>query len=194
MFYLDEFGTIPKIESAEMMFSASRSRRLSIVAIIQSLAQLDRNYGKEGSEIIVDNCQLSIFGGFAPNSQTAEVLSKNLGSRTVLSGSVSKGKSDPSQSLQMIERPLMTVDELKSMPKGEFIAMKTGVHPMTTKLMLFLKWGISFEDTYIVSENTEQEISYITKHEIFHAITALDLANDITSSKTIVNKRKVKTS
>ena len=33
----------------------------------------------------------TIFGGFAPNSQTAEVLSKALGSRTVMSGSVSKG-------------------------------------------------------------------------------------------------------
>ena len=33
----------------------------------------------------------TIFGGFAPNSQTAEVLSKALGSRTVLSGSISKG-------------------------------------------------------------------------------------------------------
>lgn len=74
-------------------------------AIIQSLAQLEKNYGKEGSEIIQDNCQDTIFGGFAPNSQTAEVLSKALGNRTVLSGSVSRGKNDPSQSLQMMERP-----------------------------------------------------------------------------------------
>ena len=44
MMYLDEFGTIPKIESAEMMFSASRSRRVSIVAIIQSFAQPTKNY------------------------------------------------------------------------------------------------------------------------------------------------------
>lgn len=29
-----EYGTLPKIESAEMMFSASRSRRLQIVPII----------------------------------------------------------------------------------------------------------------------------------------------------------------
>ena len=194
MFYLDEFGTIAKIESAEMMFSASRSRRLSLVAIIQSLAQLDKNYGKEGSEIIVDNCQLSIFGGFAPNSQTAEVLSKNLGSRTVLSGSVSKGKSDPSQSLQMIERPLMTSDELKSMPKGEFIVMKTGIHPMATKLMLFFKWGISFEDTYIVPENTIQEISYVTKQEIFQAVTGFNFITNSQGSKSVLNKRKVKTS
>ena len=34
MFYLDEIGTIPKIESLEMAFSAVRSRRCSIVAII----------------------------------------------------------------------------------------------------------------------------------------------------------------
>lgn len=38
VFYCDEFGTLPKIESAEMMFSASRSRRVSIVPIIQSFA------------------------------------------------------------------------------------------------------------------------------------------------------------
>ena len=37
VFFADEFGTLPKIESAEMMFSASRSRRLSIVPVIQSL-------------------------------------------------------------------------------------------------------------------------------------------------------------
>lgn len=56
----------------------------------------------------------------------ADVLSKALGSRTVMSGSVSRGKNAPSQSLQMIERPLMTPDELKSMPKGQFVVMKTG--------------------------------------------------------------------
>lgn len=46
MFYLDEIGTIPKIDSAEMMFSAGRSRRISIVAIIQSLAQLKRTMAR----------------------------------------------------------------------------------------------------------------------------------------------------
>lgn len=59
MMYWDEFGTLPRIESAEMMFSASRSRRVSIAAIIQSFAQLDKNYGKEGAEIITDNTQLT---------------------------------------------------------------------------------------------------------------------------------------
>lgn len=126
-----------------MMFSASRSRRLQIVPIIQSFSQLDKNYGKEGAEIIVDNTQLTLFGGFAPNSASAETLSKALGSRTVMSGTVSRSKNDPSQSLQMIERPLLTAEELKSMPKGQFVVMKTGVHPMKVTLKLFYKWGLN---------------------------------------------------
>lgn len=63
-----------------------------------------------------------------------------------MSGSVSRGKNDPSQSLQMIERPLLTPDELKSMPKGQFVVMKTGVHPMRVKLKLFFDWGIEFDE------------------------------------------------
>ena len=57
MFFLDELGSLPKIESLELMFSAARSRRLSIVGIIQSYGQLERNYGKEGCSIILDNAQ-----------------------------------------------------------------------------------------------------------------------------------------
>lgn len=166
MMYLDEFGTLPKIESAEMMFSASRSRKVSIVPIIQSFAQLNKNYGAEGAEIITDNTQLTIFGGFAPNSKSAEVLSKAMGNKTVMSGSVSRGKNDPSQSLQMIERALMTPDELKSMPKGQFIVMKTGHNPMKVKLKLFFKWGIQFEKPFSIGERSVQTVKYLNKAQL----------------------------
>lgn len=166
MMYLDEFGTLPKIESAEMMFSASRSRKVSIVPIIQSFAQLNKNYGAEGAEIITDNTQLTIFGGFAPNSKSAEVLSKAMGNKTVMSGSVSRGKNDPSQSLQMIERALMTPDELKSMPKGQFIVMKTGHNPMKVKLKLFFKWGIKFEEPFSIGERRVQTVKYLNKAQL----------------------------
>lgn len=170
VFYADEYGTLPKIESAEMMFSASRSRRLSIVPIIQSLGQLEKNYGKEGAEIIVDNVQLTIFGGFAPNSETAQAMSKSLGSRTVQTGYISKGKDNGSQSLQMMERPLMTADELKSMPKGQFIVMKTGAHPMKVKLKLFFKWGITFEEPYMVPDKGNRPVPYAGKETLVNAI------------------------
>lgn len=165
VFFCDELGTMPAFDILPL-FSAGRSRRLTLVPILQSLAQLEKNYGKEGAEILADNCQDTIFGGFAPNSQTAEVLSKALGSRTVMSGSISRGKNDPNQSLQMIERPLMTPDELKSIPKGHFIVMKTGTHPMQARLRLFLEWGITFGAAYQVPQQAARKVYYASKAEL----------------------------
>ena len=162
--FADEFGTMPPFDVLPL-FSAGRSRGLTLVPIIQSLAQLEKNYGKEGAEIVCDNCQDTIFGGFAPQSKTAEALSAALGSRTVLSGSVSQGK-ESSQSLQMMERPLMTADELKSIPKGEFVVMKTGTHPMRTRLRLFLDWGITFEKDCPTLEPVIRRVAYAGCEEL----------------------------
>lgn len=130
------------------------------------------NYGKEGSEIIQDNCQDTIFGGFAPNSQTADVLSKALGSYTVQSGYVSRSKGEDTRTLQMGERPLMTADELKSIPKGEFVVMKTGSHPMRTRLRLFLDWGITFGEPYQIPEHGQRKVFYAGRQELEAAIIA----------------------
>ena len=168
--FCDELGTMPAFDILPL-FSAGRSRKLTLVPIIQSLAQLEKNYGKEGCEIIQDNCQDTIFGGFAPNSQTAEVLSRALGNRTVLTGTVHKSK-EPSQDLQMTERPLLSADELKSIPKGQFVVMKTGMHPMRTRLRLFLEWGISFDEPYSIPKREHAEIRYAGREELVSAIQA----------------------
>ena len=152
------------------MFSAGRSRKISIVAIIQSFAQLEQKYGKEGSEIITDNTQLTIFGGFAPQSQSAEVLSKALGEQTVQSGSVSLGK-EHSRSIQMMGRPLMTVDELKSMQKGQFIVMKTGTHPMISKLKLYFKWGIKFGEPFMLADKATRTVTYMERDELMREVS-----------------------
>ena len=180
--FCDEFGTMPPFDILPL-FSAGRSRRLTLVPIIQSLAQLEKNYGKEGCEIIQDNCQDTIFGGFAPNSQTAEVLSKALGSRTVLSGSVSRGRNDPSQSLQMMERALLTPDELKSIPKGSFIVMKTGTHPMRTRLQLFLNWGITFGEPYVVPERANRAVAYANRVDLERNLPQLSEPEEMDESR-----------
>lgn len=61
----------------------------------------------------------------------------------------------------MIERPLMTPDELKTMPKGHFILMKTGIHPFMTILKLFIYWKIKLDKEYQVSERTRKEVDYV---------------------------------
>ena len=87
-----------------------------------------------------------------------------------MSGSVNRGKDNSSQSIQMIERPLMTPDELKNLPKGTFVVMKTAFHPMKVKLKLFFKWGINFEEPYTVEENGNREVQYANRKELFDAV------------------------
>ena len=169
VFFCDELGTMPPFDILPL-FSAGRSRKLTLVPIIQSLAQLEKNYGKEGAEILTDNCQDTIFGGFAPNSQTAEVLSKALGNQTVQSGYISKAKDGVNQSLQMVSRPLMSPDELKAIPKGSFIVMKTGTNPMRTRLRLFLDWGITFGEPYQTPDHGQRRVYYADRRELEEAI------------------------
>ena len=71
-----------------------------------------------------------------------------------------------SQSLQMAECALLSPDELKSLPKGEFVVMKTGTHPMRTKLQLYFKWGIKFEEPYQTPERAQREVYYAGKEEL----------------------------
>lgn len=70
----------------------------------------------------------------------------------------------------MIERPLMTPDELKAIPKGEFVVMKTGSRPMKVQLKLFTKWGISFEEPFSMPEKAGRAVAYGNKDELLLAI------------------------
>ena len=100
------------------------------------------------------------------------MLSKALGSYTVQSGSISRSKGENSQSLQMTERALMTPDELKSIPKGEFVVIKTGSHPMRTRLRLFLDWGITFGEPYQIPEHGQRKVYYARRQELEVAAVA----------------------
>jgi type IV secretion system protein VirD4 len=79
----------------------------------------------------------------------------------------------------MIERPLLTADELKALPKGNFVVMKTGVHPMKTKLKLFLDWGITFDKTYETEEKSHRKVYYADKEELEENIVRQTLALEI---------------
>ena len=64
----------------------------------------------------------------------------------------------------------MTPDELKSLPKGQFIVMKTGAYPMKVKLKLFFKWGITFEEPYMVPDKGNRPVPYAGKETLIQAI------------------------
>lgn len=99
------------------------------------------------------------------------------------------GKNDPSQSLQMLERPLMMPDELKSLPKGQFIVMKTETHSMQTRLRLFLDWGITFDNVYEVPEKAERKVAYADKDELERQIVTLYHSDKAVENVPVSDKR-----
>ena len=64
----------------------------------------------------------------------------------------------------------MSADELKSMPKGSFVVMKTGTHPMRTKLKLFFDWGIQFEKPLDMPDRGSRPVHYAGKHDLERSI------------------------
>ena len=128
--------------------------------------------GQGRPKIIVENCQFVMYCGFAPMSEDADNVSKRLGNKTVLSGSVSQGR-NASQTMQMIERPLMTGDELHTMPKGSMLVTKTGAHPIITQMKLYTQWGITFGEPYTLQDKSARPVKYVSEQDIVSAIISV---------------------
>ena len=73
----------------------------------------------------------------------------------------------------MVQRPLMTTDELKTMAKGSFVVLKTGMHPYIAKLKLFFRWGIKFDqdNPFALEERSTRKVSYASREHIEGRIT-----------------------
>ncbi len=56
LFMLDEFPRLGKMETVVNGLATLRSKRITIMPIIQSLAQLDKTYGHDTRKVICDNC------------------------------------------------------------------------------------------------------------------------------------------
>ena len=184
--FYDELGTIPKIEGLDAIFTASRSRNMSIVGILQGTSQLKERYGENTAETMFNSCHDTIAGAFGPLSQDAEFISKQLGSRTAQTGSVTTdGKTgEQSSTQQMMEVPLMAPNELREMPKGEFVLLKTFCRSTKTHMPLFTEWGIELEEQYHMPERAIQEIKYMDVPALMEKLNRRKPANQPETTKT----------
>ena len=116
----DEFGVSPPIQSIDNELSMDRSKGIYLDLIYQDKSQLIKNYGEDISNIIRNQCGVSIFLGVAAtNHGRAEEISKMCGVKTILSGTVSTSRNqrevfneNRSYTEQMMERPLLTPGEI----------------------------------------------------------------------------------
>ncbi len=75
-FILDEFSNFTKIDSFQSMLTVSRGRNIRFIICLQSFAQLEERYGKEGSQNILDNCAWMYLK--SSNIDTASKVSEKL--------------------------------------------------------------------------------------------------------------------
>lgn len=61
-FFMDDFATNCRIDNFENMISNIRSRKISVILILQSLSQLEASYG-HSAHTIADNCDTLIYMG-----------------------------------------------------------------------------------------------------------------------------------
>ena len=111
---LDEFANCPPMNEIETMVSVARSRGMRFHFYIQSFSQLSNIYGKDVSQIILDNCGLVFLK--TNTQETAETISKMLGKKTIKVKGTTVNNSQKNLSHSMSEslqaRDLMTAEEI----------------------------------------------------------------------------------
>jgi type IV secretion system protein VirD4 len=151
--YLDEFANIGTIPNFEKIIASIRSRGISAVPILQSLAQLKSKY-KDSSDTIIGNCDTQIFLG-GKEGTTLKQLSELLGKQTIdmQTHNLSRGQSmSYSENNQVIGRELMTMDEISVMDNNESIIQIRGVKPFKSK-----KYKIEKHKNYQLISDTPED-------------------------------------
>ena len=140
---LDELGrtVIPVLPTA---VTTINGRDISVWAGIQSLSQLDADYGRAYARIIRDNMDTQIF--YRPcDLETAEHIGKRLGFKSGFAHSESKHDEETSQGLSEQQVPLMTVREIMEMPDEEIIGFHSNLPPFRIKRMDWRKLPLLVE-------------------------------------------------
>ena len=117
---LDEFASLKRLPAIEESLAYMGGYGIKAYLIVQDLQQLLAVYGRE--ESLLGNCHIRI--AFAPNKiETAELVSKMSGQQTIVRRQISlSGKrsglrlANASESVQEVQRPLITPDEAMRLP------------------------------------------------------------------------------
>ncbi|WMJ22683.1 type IV secretory system conjugative DNA transfer family protein [Paludicola sp. MB14-C6] len=173
----DEMGQMPAIKDIDSIFTAFRSRKGRFLIALQSYAQLEETYGKSKAKIIKEACQILMFTNISPNSkETLTELSEVLGKQTVLSGSVTmknQNVTQDSSSYQMVGKPLMSITDIITLPKFDWVLQKSSCYPIKTHLPLYWDYLKKYDpyeatiktDIIPIQSLTSEKISQLEKRK-----------------------------
>ena len=134
-FVCDELAAVGQLSSLESALTLGRKHGLCVLAGLQSVAQLDRLYGRETSTVL-RSCfrNLVVLGIAKTDPSTAEEMSKALGERELdrEQKSVSQGSSGTTQSasLQRVKERLVLPSEITDLPDLHGYLALAGAQPI----------------------------------------------------------------
>lgn len=147
-FNLDEFGNFTAIPFFDNKLSVGNGRGIHFHLYVQSKDQLVKKYGKEVSNIILDNCHYWIYLK-ATGPETLDMISKKLGRYTVEASSASNSVSDngrsgqmsgsASSSTQLLGRELLSPSELERIERPYLLIIANG-YPAVLKSPDLSQW------------------------------------------------------
>ena len=134
---LDEFANIGKIPEFDQKVATIRKYEISVSIILQSLAQMQKLYKDDWSDI-AGNCDTSIYLGGGADTVTTEWISKLLGKEAKTVMNISHGKGGGSTSLQRQGIELYTPAQLRTMPEDECIVIPKSMYAYKGKKYMSL--------------------------------------------------------
>ena len=158
---LDEFANIGKIPNFVKLVSTMRSRKISVMPIIQNLSQL-KNLYKDNMNTIVANCDTQVYLG-GSDQNNAKKISEKLGKTTIKikDSSSSKGtRSSVTKSRKTSERMLMTTDEVLRLDDEKELVFIRGF-----KAFLSDKYNITKHKNYKLISNEKNHTFYEEKYK-----------------------------
>lgn len=118
-FILDEFGNFPKFNEFGKMISVSRSYNIWYTMVVQSYSQLNMIYGKEVSNVIIENSNMRLFFG-TNDFYTMKSFSEACGRKAAISEvAYLNGDSSKLSSCPIEELPTVPVSDLAKIGPSE---------------------------------------------------------------------------
>ena len=166
--WADEYYAGPKPLNCETLLGEIRSRNMSIIPILQDIAQIKTLYPNDKWEIFTGNCATTVFLGSGATAHTThQWVSDMLEDMTIDSRSENLGHSQGGGNLQMSKAgmKLMTPGQISRLPKDDCILFLKGERPIYDKK----NWSFTTESfkeaERIAGENGYKNPVYVTYDE-----------------------------
>lgn len=124
---LDEAANICRFKDLDSLYSHYGSRGILFMTILQNWAQGEEVWGKGGMEKLWSAANVKLYGGGVDDDRYLKRLSDLIGTYERVQTSQSYGKQGSSRSRSVQEKQILTVAELRELPKGRAVMFASGI-------------------------------------------------------------------